>query len=151
RPSERVIAGRIRESFERFLRRRESRLPEGDLPQATTQDFVKDVVTECGKLQKVNAEQVLDLEKEHRQTVRAAVAGLVVVGTVGSLTGLLLGYGVARGLRRSFHQLSVRVRDAADKLGQDLPDVVLTEEGDFQHLHQQMQEVVHEIEQVVAK
>jgi two-component system, NtrC family, sensor histidine kinase HydH len=105
----------------------------------------------CGKLQEFNAQQVKESETAHRKTVQWVLAGLACVGGIGSLAGLLLGYGMARGLRRSLHQLTVRVRDAADKLGQDLPTVVLTEEGDLQQLHDQMQGLVREIEQVVAK
>ena len=56
-----------------------------------------------------------------------------------------------RSLRQSIYHLSVRVQDAADKLGQDLPAVALKEDGDLGHLHQQLQAVIHEIEQVVKK
>jgi two-component system sensor histidine kinase HydH len=79
------------------------------------------------------------------------IGSLVVVGSLGSLSGLLLGYGVARALRQSIYQLSVRVRDAADKLGQDLPPVILTENGDLQHLQDHLRGVVRDIEQVVLK
>ena len=85
----------------------------------------------------------------HRKTVQGMIVGLICVGTMGSLAGLLLGYATARGLRQSIYHLSVRVQDAANKLGQDLPAVSLREEGDLQHLHEQMRGVVQEIEQVV--
>ena len=85
----------------------------------------------------------------HRKTVQGMIVGLICVGTMGSLAGLLLGYAAARGLRQSIYHLSVRVQDAANKLGQDLPAVSVLEEGDLQHLHEQMRGVVHEIEQVV--
>ncbi len=40
-------------------------------------------------------------------------------GVVGSVGGLIMGYGVARTMRQTIHRLQVQVRDAADKLGQD--------------------------------
>src|SRR5262249_13747435 len=43
------------------------------------------------------------------------------------------------------------VRAAAHKLAQDLPEVALTPTGDLESLHQQMQGVVHEIEDVVTR
>jgi two-component system sensor histidine kinase HydH len=58
---------------------------------------------------------------------------------------------VARRLRYSIQQLSIRVRDAADKLGHDLPTVILTAEGDLHHVNEQLRRVVQEIERVVAQ
>jgi len=105
----------------------------------------------CKLLQEFNARLVEESEAAHRGTVTSVVLGLVGVGTVGSFAGLLLGYGVARGLQRSIYHLSVRVQDATNMLAQDLPPVALTEEGDLHHLHDQMQGVVRDIEQVVEK
>src|SRR5207302_3301208 len=102
-------------------------------------------------LQEFNAEETLKSGLEHRRTVNRIMAALAGVAGVGALAGLLLGYGVARGLRQSIYQLSVRVRDAAGKLGQDLPAVVLTDNDDLHHLQAQMQGVARDIEQVVDK
>src|SRR5437773_2736209 len=105
----------------------------------------------CNQLQEFNTRATKEYESAHRRTMNWIMAGLSVIAGVGALAGLLLGYGVARGLQRSIYQLSVRVRDAADKLGQDLPAVVLTDNDDLHHLQAQMQNVVKEIEQVVEK
>jgi signal transduction histidine kinase len=105
----------------------------------------------CGKLEEFNARQTRDSARSHSTTVQRVVAGLLAIGTLGSLAGLLLGYNVARGVRHSIYQLSVRVRDAAGKLGQELPAVVVTEDGDLHHVHAQVQSVMKEIEQVVSK
>jgi signal transduction histidine kinase len=105
----------------------------------------------CHELQEINVAQIRETETALRSTVQWVIAGLIGVCTLGSLAGLLLGYGVARALRRSIHHLSIRVQDAANKLGQDLPPVALTEDGDLMRLHGQMQAVVHEIEEVVSK
>ena len=105
----------------------------------------------CRRLQEENVKQIQETETDLRRTVQWVVAGLVGVCTLGALAGLLLGYGVARGLRQSIHHLRIHVQDAANKLGQDLPPVEVSEEGDLQQLHGQMQGVVREIEQVVEK
>ncbi len=103
------------------------------------------------QLQQVNVGQVQETETDLRHTVQWVVAGLLGVCTLGAVAGLLLGYGVARGLRRSIHHLSIHLRDAADKLRLDLPPVALSEDGDLQQMHGQMQGVVREIGQVVEK
>ncbi len=105
----------------------------------------------CQELRDFNSVQIESSEQIHRQTFPWLAWGLAVVGAVGSIAGLVLGYGVAKGLSHSIYQLSVRVRDAADKLGQDLPTVTLQEDGDLSHLHEQIQGMVHEIEQVVDR
>jgi signal transduction histidine kinase len=77
--------------------------------------------------------------------------GLASIGSIGALAGLILGYSVARRLRHSIYQLSVRVQDAAGKLRQPLPTVILTADGDLHQVNEQMQGIVREIERVVAQ
>ena len=70
----------------------------------------------------------LSIEKSEQglhDTIPWIAWGLFLVGSIGSLGGILLGYGVARALRQSIYQLSVRIRDAAGRLGQDLPTVIV--------------------------
>jgi signal transduction histidine kinase len=105
----------------------------------------------CRRLQEENVKQIQQTEEDLRQTVQWVVVGLVGVCTLGAVAGLVLGYGVARGLRQSIHHLRIHVQDAANKLGQDLPPVEVSEDADLQQLHGQMQGVVREIEQVVEK
>ena len=90
-------------------------------------------------------------ETAHRATVQWVVGGLLGVGVVGAVAGVLLGYSVARRLRHSIYHLSVRVQDAATKLGQDLPAVAVEEDGDLHLIQEQMKTIVHDIEQVVQK
>lgn len=102
------------------------------------------------QLYNYNSKQIDESEKNLRRTVKWIAWALVIVGSVGSLGGILLGYGVARALRQSIYQLSVRIRDAADRLRQDIPTVTIEKDGiDF--LNEQMQYLVREIDQVVAR
>src|SRR5436190_21262395 len=82
-----------------------------DNSAASKQDALKVLVADTlpisRRLQKFNAEQIDVSEAEHRQTVRRMAIGLAIVGTVGSLVGVFLGYSVARSLRRSLYQMSV--------------------------------------------
>src|SRR6185503_14683238 len=81
-----------------------------------------------------------------RRTVKWIAWALGIVGTVGSLAGVFLGYSVARGLRQSMYRLSVRIRDAADKLREELPTVTFTKGGSIDALHDQMRTLVQNIE-----
>jgi two-component system, NtrC family, sensor histidine kinase HydH len=152
---EKELVSKMEESYQRYIKLRESNYAAsatGSLdPLAAVRILETETLPACKALQQFNERQVQESETAHRTTVTFVVLGLVGVGTVGSFAGLLLGYGVARGLRRSIYHLSVRVQDATNKLSQDLPPVAVTEDGDLRHLHDQMQGVVQEIEQVVEK
>jgi signal transduction histidine kinase len=60
--------------------------------------------------------------------------------------GLALHYTLAGSIRR----LAAQVRDAAGKMG-DSPEIVLTEEGDFDGLHDQVDQLAHRIEGTVRE
>ena len=53
------------------------------------------------------------------------------------VVGLIIGYGAARGLSRSIYQLSVRVRDMAHRLDQDVASVSIEADGDLSVTSQQ--------------
>ncbi len=156
KPEERKLVAQLEKSFERYQQKWQAHR---DSNPARAKDAIpeaieileQETVPTCMKLREFNAREIEASEAIHSHTVRWMAWGLAGVGSIGAVAGVLLGYGVARGLQRSIHHLSVRVRDAADKLGQDLPAVVLTDDGDLQHLHEQMQGVVRDIEQVVDK
>jgi signal transduction histidine kinase len=109
-----------------------------------------DILSKCRELRVFNEKEIASSESQLRQNLKWMAWGLVAIGTIASFGGIVLGYGVARALRHSIHQLSVRIRDAADKLPQDLPTVTLTS-GNLDHLHRQIQTLVPQIEQVVDR
>jgi signal transduction histidine kinase len=102
-------------------------------------------------IKNLNNRQIEAAEKDLKRTVKWFAWGLVAVGCIGSCGGILLGFGVARALRQSIYQLSVRIRDAADRLGYDLPTVTITQGDGITNLHEQMQGLLREIEQMASR
>ena len=82
-----------------------------------------DTLPACRRLREFNARAIDESEGRHREALRAMAGGLVAVGGLGSVAGLVLGYGLARGLRRAVDQLFVRVEGASELLGQELPPI----------------------------
>ncbi len=76
---------------------------------------------------------------------------MVLLGLAGPIGGLVLGYGVARGLSRSIYRLGVRVRDVAHHLDADVASVNLAVGGDFGALDRQLQHIVARVEEVVSR
>ncbi len=148
------LVERLETQFERYLALIRAAGTGDAASRADSRESALKVLVEmrgaCDLLQYFNARQVQESEARHRRTVQGLVVGLAAVSGTGALAGLLLGYAVARRLRRSIYQLSVRIRDAAGKLGQDAPAVVV-EDSDLEDLHEQVHGIAREIEQVVHK
>lgn len=86
-------------------------------------------LAECQKLREFNATQIEESERDHRQALRWMGWGFGAVGILGSIAGIVLGYGLARGLRRAVNSLLVRVQGASDLLGQELATVRVERDG----------------------
>jgi signal transduction histidine kinase len=102
----------------------------------------------CKDLRDFNTDQAA---AANRGIVTAMTWGFVVVAVAAPLSGLALGYAVARSIHHSMYQLSVRIRDAAGRLNTDVPPVVLEEPSDLPDLHRQLHGVIDEIERVVER
>lgn len=156
KPTERELVAKLVESFRGYTEARQAALA---APAVASQErrlgaietLDSDTLPICRDLRRFNSQATEESQAAHALTVRWMAWGLAAVGVIGSLAGSFLGYGVARGLRRSIYQLSVRVRDAADKLGQERPALTITEDGDLHHVHQQMHGIIGEVEQVVER
>jgi signal transduction histidine kinase len=151
---ERQLVARLGDNFrryeERWGARRAAGPPGGEDPGQDAVGILQaEVVPACQELRELNAQDIERAQEAHRRTVRWMAWGLAGVGTVGALAGVFLGYSVARGLRHSIHRLSIRVQDAAGKLNQNLPTVVVAGDGDLHHLDKQMHGLVQEVERVL--
>jgi two-component system, NtrC family, sensor histidine kinase HydH len=152
KPEERELARQLTESFGRY-RDRWRQAARGTQETAALAGFLqKEMLPLCRSLRDYNAGQIEESERVHRRTLAWMGWGLVAVGAIGSLAGLTLGYGLARGLSRTIHQLRIRVQDAADKLSQELPAVEFTRADGFADpLQDEARELVCQVEQVVDK
>jgi two-component system sensor histidine kinase HydH len=118
-----------------------------DLHKLVDAHPVRYVSDPCEDLVRINQEEIEDTVRESDRFgfwVRLTLVGL---GVAGPLSGLLAGFGIARGLSRSIYQLSVRVQDMARHLDQKVASVTLPADGDLQHLDEQMQYVVQRVEE----
>jgi signal transduction histidine kinase len=120
------------------------------LPEAPIKNLEQQVRPACRKLLDYNALQVGESDRENRRIVALLTWGLVLVGIVAPLSGLLLGYGMARRIYQSIYHLSVRIRDATGRLNGETNPVALVERGD-PVLSPQMHGIVQEVERVVER
>jgi len=112
---------------------------------------VSHVVEPCEDLLRLNNDM---MEQTHRQSDavgRQAQWTMLLLGLLGPVGGLIIGYGVARGLSRSIYQLSVRLQDVSDRLDHDVASVSIAADGDIQNLDKQIGHVVLRVEEVAER
>src|SRR3954454_21902177 len=95
------LVGRLEDSFGRYLRR-EAQAASGLAPgREALRTLEAEVVPTCRELERFNAAEIERSEVILHRMVTRMTWGMAGMGTIGSLAGLLMGYGVARGLVRS--------------------------------------------------
>jgi signal transduction histidine kinase len=151
-----VLVKRIAEGLGAYLARWESRASAPG-PAAAEYDaglarlLESGVLMPCKNLRNYNLDQIELSNQQNQRIVQRITWGLLLVGLGAPITGLVLGYAVARGLHHSIYQLSVSIRDAAGRLNREVGSVTFDELGDLPTLHIQMQTVTREIERVVQQ
>jgi signal transduction histidine kinase len=106
------------------------------------------VVDRCHELLRINREILAGTAREAERVSNQVRLAMIVLGLVGPVSGVVMGYGIARGLSRSIYQLSLRVQDMAHHLDQDVASVTIETGTDIQALDKQLQHVVDRVEQV---
>ncbi len=112
---------------------------------------VRYVTEPSQELLRLNKEMMERTSEESLQVSRQAQRSMILLGLVGPAGGVLAGYGFARALSRSISRLSVRVRDMATRLDQDVASVSLEADGDLRGLDQQLDYVVRRVEEVTER
>jgi two-component system sensor histidine kinase HydH len=142
--AELALARTIDASFTRYLL-----LHQSSTYEAATDYLRSDTLPAVHRLREFNTHEVLESERQHQSSVRLFAWGLVAVGSLGSVAGLVLGYGLARGLRRAVDSLLVQVQGASDLLGQELATVRVDRLGSdgVERLVERVEEVVRALQQ----
>jgi signal transduction histidine kinase len=112
---------------------------------------IRHVVEPCEELLRINKDMMLQTSQESDAFSRLLRLTLLLLGVGGPLSGLIIGYGMARGLSRSIYQLSVRIQDMAQHLEQDVASVSVAADGDLHSLDQRLQQVVRQVEEVTQR
>lgn len=121
----------------------------GDGRAAAVRKLREETLPACHRLRDYNLGAIEQSASDHRLSLQWMAWGLAVVGGLGSVGGLVLGFGLARGLRQTIHQFLVRVQGASDLLGQELPAIEFQPAGG--PTRDGTEELVHRVEQVILK
>lgn len=112
---------------------------------------VRHIVEPCQELVRINKAMMQTTSEESNRVARDARWAMILLGLLGPVSGLIVGYSVARKLSRSIYQLSVRVNDMAQCLDQQVTSVSVSADGDIENLDKQLQHVVQKVEEVAER
>ena len=112
---------------------------------------VRKVVRQCKELLRLNEDKLRQTSEESVRVSDQANLAMLVLGLAGPIGGLIMGYGVARGLSHSIYRLSVRMRDMAQHLDEKVGSVRVVADGDIHNLDRQMEHIIGKIEDVADR
>jgi two-component system sensor histidine kinase HydH len=155
-PDEQLLAARMTNMFDAYLRHWEALPPPSDpnheaAVREVTHGLETQVLAPCTEFRLYNGRRLEQITAQHERVLNQLAWGMAGIGGLGAIAGIVLGFGVARAWSRTIGRLRVQIRDAAGKLGPDLPDIVFTGERGFGELHEEVDRLSNRIENVVQE
>jgi two-component system, NtrC family, sensor histidine kinase HydH len=108
-----------------------------------------DILANAREYLNVNERALERSREDSRAMTGRVVLALLLLGSCGAISGLLLGYGLARGINRSILNLSDPIRHAARKLNEVVGPVPVSADPGFEDLHRDLGRVSAQIYTVV--
>jgi signal transduction histidine kinase len=125
--------------------------PVGAFHEVADNHPIDKVVIPCVQLLHINKEKMDQTAEDSQRQADQGYLAMLLLGVVGAVGGLVMGYGMARVLRQSIYRLGVRVHDMAQHLDRDVATVSVVADGDFTSLDRQMQHIVGQVEAVAER
>ena len=153
---EKMLAQRLRQAFTLYLAHWKS-MPAKGKPghEKAVRDAVvmleTNLLKTCDELLQFNGRRIETTTEQHEQALRQLAWGITGVSGLGGIAGLVLGFGLARAVSQSIRRLQVQIQGAAGRLGDESPSLILTGEGLFGDLHEQMDRLSARIEAIVER
>ena len=105
----------------------------------------------CQELVRLNKQEMDQTAYESEAVSRDAQLAMTIAGLLGPVSGLVVGFGIARALMRSIARLSVRLEDARAQLDQEVASVRLSAGSDLGDLDRQLDHVVARVRAVAEQ
>ena len=109
------------------------------------------ILTHTRKYLDLNEQQLVRSSDANRGIAGRLAWGLLLLGTCGAVAGVVVGYGVARGIGRTILQLSLPIRDVAGQLGHVLGPIAISADPDFGDLGRVLQLVSRRVTKVIEQ
>jgi two-component system, NtrC family, sensor histidine kinase HydH len=105
----------------------------------------------CQELLQLNKDEMNETARKSETISNYAQVSMLLAGLLGPVSGLIVGFGIARALMRSIARLSVRLEDARAQLDQEVASVRLSAGSDLGELDRQLDLVIGRIRAVAEQ
>ncbi len=112
---------------------------------------IKHILEPCEQLVEMNKVQMVQTRHDSEALSFWLGVALAIVGLGGPVSGIILGIGIARNLRRSLTRLSVRVHDVAERLETNLGTISVAKDSDLADLDAQLVHILSRVEEVTQR
>lgn len=155
---ERELIDAVQPGYERFFREY-ARIASSVVGESQRIEFErllnetleKEVLKPARDYVRFNREVIRGTTAESRVLANRIRAGLLLLGACGALGGLVAGFGIARGIKRSIVELQVPIQGAAGKLNEVIAPFAVSVSGGFDDLTRVLQEIDKHIGLIVER
>ncbi len=125
--------------------------PQMNLAEVADKHPIRHVVDPCQQLVQNNKDTIAGTVRDSENMTIWVHRAMILLGVLGPLGGLGIGFFVARRLSRSIYRLSVRVQDITRHLDQSAASVTVTADEDLEGLDRQLQHIFRRIEEIAER
>ncbi|MBM4070348.1 MAG: histidine kinase [Planctomycetes bacterium] len=157
-PKEASLTRRIRQGYEQFCEQlaeisesRSTPVSPRKVLDEIHDGLMKEILKPAHDYLELNEETAVAASKENQRMTQRMSLVLLLLGSTGSLAGLLAGFAIARGIRQSLVQLSLPLGDAAGKLKEVVGPITFSTRGGFKDLERILRTVAEHVGTVVRR
>jgi two-component system, NtrC family, sensor histidine kinase HydH len=100
---------------------------------------------------KINEQDILQSNAENLRMQEQSVFGFLLLGVCGSASGVLAGFGIARGYSRSIVRLSLPIQDAAGKLNEIVGPITFSSQAGVEEIEVVLHKIADQIGAVMKR
>jgi signal transduction histidine kinase len=156
---ERELIGRVQTGYQRFFTEFQSLLKDpparGQLAARVREladgTLTREILQPAQDYLDINEDEIAASNSANERLADRMVAGLLLLGVCGPVSGLLAGFGISRAISRSIVRLSVPIRDAAGKLNEIVGPITLSARWGLDELEGVLRTIAERIGAVIDR
>jgi signal transduction histidine kinase len=156
---ERKSASMLQEGYNRFYKELQAlaneQLPpdelNGKVRKLLHNTLESDVLAPAREYLKANEEDIVESNAVNQRMARWVVRGMLLLGICGPVSGLVAGYGIARGYSRLIVRLSLPIQDAAGKLNEIVGPITFSSHAGLEEIEIVLHKIAHQIGTVLER
>jgi signal transduction histidine kinase len=157
-PQEQEMIARVKKGYFHFFGEWERLMnlpPDEDFPRRVRElnddALTNEILLPAQEYLDFNENQIAESNEDNQRLTDWMLPGLSLLGICGPASGLLVGFGITRGLQRSIVRLSVPIRDAAGKLNEIVGPISFSADWGLDELEGVLRRIAAQIGAVIER